>query len=39
VIFDPLGRSISSPNTTTSASITVTNQSSITVAAETGYVQ
>jgi MSHA pilin protein MshC len=39
VIFDPLGRSISSPNSVASATVTITNQTSITVAAETGYVQ
>lgn len=36
--FDPLGRSISSPNTTVDATVTVAN-TSIKVAAETGYVQ
>jgi MSHA pilin protein MshC len=37
--FDPLGRSISTPGTTTSATVTISNQTSVTVAAETGYVQ
>ena len=40
IIFDPLGRSISTtPGTTTSATVTISNQTSVTVAAETGYVQ
>lgn len=39
VKFDALGRSVSAPNTTASATITVSNQPDITVAAETGYVQ
>lgn len=39
VIFDPLGRSITAPNTTAAATITISNQTDITVAAETGYVQ
>jgi len=39
IIFDPLGRSISAPNTAANASITITNQNTITVVGETGYVQ
>ena len=38
IIFDPLGRSISAPGTPASATVTI-NQTSVTVAAETGYVQ
>jgi MSHA pilin protein MshC len=41
VIFDPQGRSISTPTVTASAqaSITISNQPPVTVATETGYVQ
>jgi MSHA pilin protein MshC len=39
IIFDPLGRSITAPNTTAAATVTISNQTSVTVAAETGYVQ
>lgn len=39
VIFDPQGRSVSAPNTTAAASLSISNQSNVTVAAETGYVQ
>lgn len=39
VRFDPLGRSVSVPNTTAAATITITDQTSVTVAAETGLVQ
>lgn len=39
VRFDPMGRSVSAPNTTVAATITITNQSSVTVAGDTGLVQ
>ncbi|MBK6908243.1 MAG: type II secretion system protein [Rhodocyclaceae bacterium] len=39
VVFDPLGRSITTPNTVAPATVTISNQADITVAAETGYVQ
>lgn len=39
VVFDPLGRSVSAPGVTAAATVTVSNQTSVTVAAETGLVQ
>ena len=39
VVFDPLGRSVSTPGTPVAATVTVSNQTSVTVAAETGLVQ
>lgn len=39
VVFDPLGRSVSAPGTLAAATVTVSNQTSVTVAAETGLVQ
>ncbi len=37
--FDPLGRSLSTPNNTVAASVAISNQTPVTVEAETGYVQ
>lgn len=39
VVFDPLGRSVSTPGTLVAATVTVSNQASVTVAADTGLVQ
>lgn len=39
IIFDPLGRSITAPNVAGAASITISNQTPVTVSAETGYIQ
>lgn len=39
VVFDPLGRSVSTPGTTVAASVTISNQTNVTVEAETGLVQ
>lgn len=39
VVFDPQGRSVSTPGTVAAATVTVSNQTSVTVAADTGLVQ